>query len=341
MDPIVRIQAGRLRRSLERYYLMSGAEDPVRIELPRGTYVPVARWAAESAQRPREGGRGHGAAAADGWPSVVVRLFEIDGWPELEPALSRLNEQLCVEMGHYGDVRVVRRRELDQLGSSRRAAATSSCSGRVSCDEGAARITARLLDSRNASQVWAEDYRGPVNATSAFYVETGRAIAARVASEHGVVAKQLWSELRDRPIDELPPYGAILRSYQFFFNRDAADYDPARQALERVVRQRPECVLAWAQLARLSIANYSFEIVRRADPDRRGDRPGAEGRAPRPVLPAGPRRARERVPDQGRARRRPRRGGEGPRHQPRVIRLPRMDRLAAGVAWATGSVARP
>jgi len=35
VDPIVRIQAGRLRRSLERYYLMSGAEDPVRIELPR------------------------------------------------------------------------------------------------------------------------------------------------------------------------------------------------------------------------------------------------------------------------------------------------------------------
>ena len=41
MDPIVRIQAGRLRRSLERYYLLSGKDDPVRIELPKGTYVPV------------------------------------------------------------------------------------------------------------------------------------------------------------------------------------------------------------------------------------------------------------------------------------------------------------
>ena len=34
-DPIVRIQAGRLRRPLERYYLLGGADDPVRIELPR------------------------------------------------------------------------------------------------------------------------------------------------------------------------------------------------------------------------------------------------------------------------------------------------------------------
>src|SRR5688500_13257407 len=41
VDPIVRIQAGRLRRSLERYYLLSGRHDAVRIELPKGGYVPT------------------------------------------------------------------------------------------------------------------------------------------------------------------------------------------------------------------------------------------------------------------------------------------------------------
>lgn len=39
-DPIVRIEAGRLRAALERYYAGEGAADPVRIELPRGGYVP-------------------------------------------------------------------------------------------------------------------------------------------------------------------------------------------------------------------------------------------------------------------------------------------------------------
>ena len=43
LDPIVRIQAGRLRRSLERYYLLAGKEDPIRIDLPKGTYVPTFR----------------------------------------------------------------------------------------------------------------------------------------------------------------------------------------------------------------------------------------------------------------------------------------------------------
>jgi adenylate cyclase len=42
-DPIVRIEAGRLRRSLERYYLIAGQDDPVRIDLPKGSYVPSFR----------------------------------------------------------------------------------------------------------------------------------------------------------------------------------------------------------------------------------------------------------------------------------------------------------
>lgn len=40
-DPLVRIEARRLRQSLERYYLTAGVADPVRILLPKGGYVPA------------------------------------------------------------------------------------------------------------------------------------------------------------------------------------------------------------------------------------------------------------------------------------------------------------
>lgn len=40
LDPVVRIQAGRLRRALEHYYLTEGAADPLRIAIPKGGYVP-------------------------------------------------------------------------------------------------------------------------------------------------------------------------------------------------------------------------------------------------------------------------------------------------------------
>ena len=45
-DPVVRIEAGRIRRALERYYLVAGSDDRVVITIPKGGYVPSFVYAA-------------------------------------------------------------------------------------------------------------------------------------------------------------------------------------------------------------------------------------------------------------------------------------------------------
>jgi hypothetical protein len=45
IDPIVRVEALRLRRGLAQYYSNDGIRDPVVIELPRGRYLPIFRRA--------------------------------------------------------------------------------------------------------------------------------------------------------------------------------------------------------------------------------------------------------------------------------------------------------
>jgi tetratricopeptide (TPR) repeat protein len=42
-DPVVRIEAGRLRKKLAEFYAGPGVNDPILIELPKGGYVPVFR----------------------------------------------------------------------------------------------------------------------------------------------------------------------------------------------------------------------------------------------------------------------------------------------------------
>ena len=44
LDPVVRMEAGKLRRRLGRYYLGAGRGDAVRIEIPKGTYAPTIGW---------------------------------------------------------------------------------------------------------------------------------------------------------------------------------------------------------------------------------------------------------------------------------------------------------
>jgi tetratricopeptide (TPR) repeat protein len=260
LDPIVRIQAGRLRRSLERYYLLAGTQDLVRIDLPRGTYAPLLRWAT-----PPEGStRGKDAerppASVDDWPTVVASVFEpATPDPDLEDTAARFLDDLAVEMGRYRDVRVVLRRGQDRPGTSPGDDARFALSGRF--EEGGLRLVARLVDRRTGSHVWAEEYRCGSETPRAFQAETARVIAARVASEQGAVAKLLWAEQRERPHAALTPYGGILASYQFFFNRDPADLVPAIEALQRVVAAEPECGLAWVQLSRLYTANQAFEVA--------------------------------------------------------------------------------
>ena len=70
-DPVVRIEAAKLRRRLESYYLIAGQEDPIRIDIPKGTYVPTFEervrpvpWTCPSpAGEPRRGG----GAASGAW----------------------------------------------------------------------------------------------------------------------------------------------------------------------------------------------------------------------------------------------------------------------------------
>jgi len=43
-DPVVRLEARRLRRDLDSYYVGAGSRDPVRISIPKGSYVPHFEW---------------------------------------------------------------------------------------------------------------------------------------------------------------------------------------------------------------------------------------------------------------------------------------------------------
>jgi tetratricopeptide (TPR) repeat protein len=75
-DPIVRVEATRLRRALERYYAGAGAGDEIEIMVPRGSYVPQFRL-----RREKPGAAGltvNLAPGADDAPADAVAAPEAD-----------------------------------------------------------------------------------------------------------------------------------------------------------------------------------------------------------------------------------------------------------------------
>lgn len=70
LDPIVRVQAGKLRTRLQRYYAGEGANAAIRLDVPKGSYVPVIAVAGRARGTPRRSrwllGAGVAAAALGG-----------------------------------------------------------------------------------------------------------------------------------------------------------------------------------------------------------------------------------------------------------------------------------
>jgi adenylate cyclase len=266
VDPIVRIQAGRLRRSLERYYLLSGRHDTLRIELPRGTYVPTFRELPDAEPSPARGLTADPAVAAPDtdWPMVVIRPFEPERPGSEQVALAaRVTEELGLELGRHRDVRTVVQGELDRLEPSPRPAARFSVGGRLRDAGGELRVTAHLVDRATGEQLWGDEYHTTPGdgRWSGSLDDVARVIGARVGGEEGVVVQRLLGEFRKHRPAVNTPFGAILLAYEFFLARDPQALLPTLEALRRVVKADPECGVAWTRLARVGLADYAFELT--------------------------------------------------------------------------------
>lgn len=84
-DPIVRIEAGHLRRALERYYLTAGSDDPIVITIPKGRYVAVFDHRIPKALLPSK--EAAPPASRDGNIAASQRLVTKWHWPVLAVAV--------------------------------------------------------------------------------------------------------------------------------------------------------------------------------------------------------------------------------------------------------------
>jgi hypothetical protein len=75
IDPIVRVEATRLRRTLERYYAGPGAADPIVFGLSRGSYVPTVRRRGKNRETVDNVGRSDAPATRADLAAAVFVIF--------------------------------------------------------------------------------------------------------------------------------------------------------------------------------------------------------------------------------------------------------------------------
>lgn len=181
IDPIVRVEARRLRGKLKIYYASTGRGDRMFIELRKGTYVPVFRIRGAGSAALRKA-----SAPRQETPKSIVVLPFLNLAPEAED--DYFSDGLIEELIHFltqiPNFRVVawnsaskmRGREQDLAGIRQELKVETVLRGSVRRTEGHVRVSAQLIDAGTGVYLWSETYDREMQNVFAIQEEMARAI---------------------------------------------------------------------------------------------------------------------------------------------------------------------
>jgi len=269
VDPIVRVEAGRLRRALEHYDLTAGKNDPVHIKIPKGSYVPTFHPVREPQAMGETDTLEREDSAPGTGPSIAVMpLINLTGDREQDYFSDGLTEELTAELARYQDFQVIasqstmrfKGQTVDPREIGRDLGVRFLLTGSIRMDLKTAKVAIRLLDTSTAEEIWGESYKR--NQTPADLIAVQEEIAHRVigtiADQYGLIQRRLSKESRKKAPADLKSYDAILRFYHYETELTPEVFKNALAALEQAIEIDPEYGLAWAMLGHLHADNYAL-----------------------------------------------------------------------------------
>ena len=183
-DPIVRVQARRLRAKLDRYYRAEGRDDLIRIEYPVGGYAPIftRRQASQETSRPSSA-----LPSASISKQIAVLPFLNVSAEDCQVFCDGLTEDLMHALSSFPGVQLVARSScfefkglsLDVRTIGKRLGVSALVSGTVRFEGGRLRTLAQLIDTESGVNLWSGVYDRELDGILA----TQGKIAGEIASE--------------------------------------------------------------------------------------------------------------------------------------------------------------
>ena len=223
VDPIVRVEARRLRAKLNSYYDGEGREDEVVIESPKGTYAPLSRSRTatpEPVPAPAPPTPARGTIA-------VLPFSNLSAEPDTEYFSDGLTEELIHGLTKIGGLMVVawntaarlKGQPYDVYEIGRQLGVSTVLVGSVRSSGERLRVMAQLIDTTNGHYLWSETYDRRMPDLFAIQEEISRAI---VTTLHIRLLDRPGAPVIRRGAYNLEAYNLYLRG-RFQWNKRTGD----------------------------------------------------------------------------------------------------------------------
>jgi hypothetical protein len=306
IDPIVRVEATRLRRAIERYYSGPGVQDQILIDLPRGSYVPIFRrrecavvpqqvapLRAAARLQPKAIAAIVGVALAatlvgvilsvqfgvlrgpfgggtlrpgNGMPTVVIETPRILGVAPAGGAADLLHVKINDAFARFDTINVL------QVAP---AVATPAGAPRgdyhlasvIEYWTAASNIWFRLVDGADGTVVWSHTFEGVASLSESEADAIVITLANSLLQAYGVIRARDRARHLATPVGD-PRYRCLLEASDAIGSADRGQHDRARDCLERWTAVDPGFAVGFTFLALV----YSREFLLGYEP-RSGDPP--------------------------------------------------------------------
>jgi len=263
-DPLVRIEAGRLREKLREYYGTEGQSDAIHIDLPKGTYAPLIEFREEGAAE-------HTVLGAPDGPAIAVLPFvNLSGDPQQEYFSDGLTEDLMTALSRASsDLRVLARnttfqykgRAVDVPKLGRELGVRYVLEGSVRRADDGLRITAQLIDTQTGAHIWADRFDRKMADIFLVQDEIVSQIVAKIAGGYGVIKITEGKSAAHKSAEEIRAYDLVLRAHDAMmweWNRET--FRSARDTLLQAIALDPVNARARRELAYLAVIGWVFRF---------------------------------------------------------------------------------
>jgi len=286
IDAIVRIHAGRLRRLLNEYYLGPGIKDALKIEVVKGTYVPmfrvqlinqpnntkpepVVKVDTNASNKPVVYSRSKLTLAILPFRNLCPDdeyQFFVDGFGEELTRIFSTFHDIAV-VAHYSTLRYAKNYEdIRVIGSN--LGVHYLINGSVKRSSKEIIVNVGLLETMNGMQIWTKTYTHNLKKDQIIDIQDqiNNDVFAILSGEYGFIVRDTIRIVDNEMKQDLQSFDAILWNYRTQVTHSVEDYMKSRKALEKALQNDPNNVMCLVVLGDTYLFSYSLGYTDLEDP---------------------------------------------------------------------------
>ena len=278
-NAIVRIHAGRLRRLLNAYYEGPGITDAIKIEVAKGTYVPMFRTQVIKKPKPTTDTKINNNPVAYSRSKLTLAIlpfrnlssddeyeFFVDGFGEELTRIFTTSEDISI-VAHFSTLKYANNFEdIRIIGSD--LGVHYVIIGSVKRSSKKIRVNVGLVETLNGIQIWSKDYTHDLERDKIIDIQDqiNDDVFTILSGHYGLIISDTMRLVEGEMKQDLQAFDAILWFHYAQITNSETDYLKSIEGLKKSLQDDPNNVMCLLVLADLYLFSYSLGYTTVEDP---------------------------------------------------------------------------